>query len=93
MSYYKSHPLGQKRRTLSTFTIFLEMFGNGPKIGFQTIILKQLRYKTRKTPDQAASKVKLDISQANLVSHIKSYTRYRTSKDKRHYINGSRIAF
>ena len=52
----KSHPVRQKSRTLSTFTIFLEIFGNVSKIGFQTIILKQVGHKTPKTPYQVALK-------------------------------------
>ena len=37
-SDYKSPPVWLKRRTLSTFKIFLEMFGDGSKDGFKKII-------------------------------------------------------
>lgn len=44
-------------------------------------------------PTTGRFKVKRGGSQANLVSHIKSHTRYRAQPDKRHHINGFRIAF
>lgn len=44
-------------------------------------------------PSSGRFKVKRGGSEANLISHIKSHTRYRAHPDKRHHINGFRISF
>jgi formylglycine-generating enzyme len=49
--------------------------------------------KNPKGPETGRFKVKRGGSQANLISHIKSHTRYRAKPDKRHHINGFRVAY
>ena len=94
-SDYKSyHPVDRtKKPTPFGLYGFLGNVWEWAEDWFSNDYFKTSPIQNSKDPRSGRFKVKLDISQANLVSHIKSYTRYRTSKDKRHYIKGSRIAF
>ncbi len=92
-SDYKSHPVGQKKP--NPFGLY-DMLGNvweWVEDWFSNNYFKTSPTQNPKGPPSGRFKVKRGGSQANLVSHIKSHTRYRAPVDKRHYINGFRIAF
>jgi formylglycine-generating enzyme len=92
-SDYQSHPVGQKKP--NPFGLY-DMLGNvweWVEDWFSNNYFKTSPIQNPKGPTSGRFKVKRGGSQANLISHIKSHTRYRAPVDKRHYINGFRIAF
>lgn len=92
-SDYKAHPVGLKKP--NPFGLY-DILGNvweWVEDWFSNDYYKQSPMQNPKGPETGRFKVKRGGSQANLISHIKSHTRYRAPLDKRHYINGFRIAF
>jgi formylglycine-generating enzyme len=92
-SDYKSHPVGQKKP--NPFGLY-DILGNVWEwVGdwYSNDYFKTSPEQNPQGPTSGRFKVKRGGSQANLISHIKSHTRYRAPADKRHYINGFRIAF
>ena len=92
-SNYKTHPVGSKKP--NPFGLY-DVLGNVWKWvedWFSKDYFKTSPIKNPKGPSTGRFKVKRGGSQANLISHIKSHTRYRAPANRRHYINGFRIAF
>lgn len=92
-SNYKTHPVGLKKP--NPFGLY-DMLGNvweWVEDWFSRDYFKTSALHNPKGPETGKFKVKRGGSQANLISHIKSHTRYRASVNKRHHINGFRIAF
>ena len=92
-SNYKAHPVGLKKP--NPFGLY-DILGNvweWTEDWFSNDYFKRSPTQNPKGPETGRFKVKRGGSQANLISHIKSHTRYRAPANKRHYINGFRIAF
>ena len=92
-SNYKTHPVGSKKP--NPFGLY-DVLGNvweWVEDWFSKDYFKTSPIKNPKGPSTGRFKVKRGGSQANLISHIKSHTRYRAPANRRHYINGFRIAF
>ncbi len=92
-SDYKAHPVGLKKP--NPFGLY-DILGNvweWVEDWFSNDYYKNSPTQNPKGPETGRFKVKRGGSQANLISHIKSHTRYRAPPIKRHYINGFRIAF
>ena len=92
-SNYKTHPVGLKKP--NPFGLY-DILGNvweWVEDWFANDFYAKSPIQNPKGPETGKFKVKRGGSQANLISHIKSHTRYRAHPDKRHYINGFRIAF
>lgn len=92
-SNYKTHPVGSKMP--NAFGLF-DMMGNvweWVEDWFAKDYYKNSPMQNPQGPDTGHFKVKRGGSQANLISHIKSHTRYRALPDNRHHINGFRVAF
>jgi formylglycine-generating enzyme len=92
-SDYKSHPVGQKKP--NPFGLY-DILGNvweWVKDWFSNDYFKTSPTQNPKGPPSVRFKVNRGGSQANLISRIKSHTRYHAPVYKRHYINGFRIAF
>ena len=92
-SNYQAHPVGLKKP--NPFGLY-DILGNvweWVEDWFSNAYYKKSPINNPKGPQSGRFKVKRGGSQANLISHIKSHTRYRASINKRHYINGFRIAF
>ena len=92
-SNYKTHPVGSKKP--NPFGLY-DVLGNvweWVEDWFSKEYFKISPIKNPKGPSTGRFKVKRGGSQANLISHIKSHTRYRAPVNRRHYINGFRIAF
>lgn len=92
-SNYKTHPVGLKKP--NPFGLY-DMSGNvweWVEDWFANDYYTKSPIQNPKGPETGRFKVKRGGSQANLISHIKSHTRYRARPDKRHHINGFRVAF
>lgn len=92
-SDYKAHPVGLKKP--NPFGLY-DILGNvweWAEDWFSNDYYQKSPEQNPKGPATGRFKVKRGGSQANLISHIKSHTRYRAPLNKRHYINGFRIAF
>ncbi|MBT5549284.1 MAG: formylglycine-generating enzyme family protein [Nitrospina sp.] len=92
-SNYKTHPVGLKKP--NPFGLY-DMLGNvweWVEDWFANDYYQKSPIQNPEGPETGRFKVKRGGSQANLISHIKSHTRYRADPDKRHHINGFRVAF
>ena len=92
-SNYKTHPVGSKKP--NHFGLY-DVLGNvweWVEDWFSKDYFKTSPIKNPKGPSTGRFKVKCGGSQANLISHIKSHTRYRAHENRRHYFIGFRIAF
>ena len=92
-SNYKTHPVGSKKP--NPFGLY-DVMGNvweWVEDWFASDYYKNSPVQNPKGPETGRFRVKRGGSQANLISHIKSHTRYRKLPDLRHHINGFRIAF
>ena len=92
-SNYKTHPVGFKKP--NPFGLY-DILGNvweWVEDWFASDYYQNSPVHNPKGPDSGRFKVKRGGSAANLTSHIRSHTRYRAKLDKRHHINGFRIAF
>ena len=92
-SNYQAHPVGLKKP--NPFGLY-DILGNvweWVEDWYSRDYFKTSPKKNPTGPKFGRFKVKRGGSQANLISHIKSHTRYRAPKNRRHYINGFRIAF
>ena len=92
-SDYKSHPVGHKKPNPFGLCDILGNVWEWVEDWFSNDYFKTSPTQNPKGPPSGDFKVKRGGSQANLINHIKSHTRYRAPVDKRHYINGFRIAF
>jgi formylglycine-generating enzyme required for sulfatase activity len=91
-SNYRAHPVGLKKT--NPFGLY-DILGNvweWVEDWFSNEYFKKSPIQNPQGPKTGRFKVKRGGSQANLISHIKSHTRYRAPVNKRHYINGFRIA-
>ena len=92
-SDYQTHPVGQKKP--NAYGLY-DMLGNvweWVEDWFANDYYQKSPKNNPKGPAKGRFKVKRGGSEANLISHIKSHTRYRAKPEKRHHINGFRIAF
>ena len=92
-SNYKTHPVGLKKP--NPFGLY-DMLGNvweWVEDWFSKDYFQHSPVQNPKGPETGRLKVKRGGSQANLISHIKSHTRYRALPDHRHHINGFRVAY
>ena len=92
-SDYKTHPVGQKKP--NSFGLH-DMLGNvweWVEDWFANDYYQRSPRQNPPGPEAGRFKVKRGGSESNLISHIKSHTRYRALPEKRHHINGFRIAF
>ena len=92
-SNYKTHPVGSKKP--NSFGLY-DMMGNvweWVEDWFASDYFKNSPMQNPKGPETGRLKVRRGGSQANLISHIKSHTRFRSVPDKRHHIIGFRVAF
>ena len=92
-SDYQAHPVGLKKP--NPFGLY-DILGNvweWVDDWFSNDYFKTSPIQNPKGPPTGRFKVKRGGSQANLISRIKSHTRYRAPINRRHYINGFRIAF